>query len=626
VTGHLPESIATQVPGWLTARRYAVPAWLVAQATQRRAAGDWRGACAAAGVDVAVDLAAIRDGYGTELAERVQDDLRQLVPDLVRWHVPRNPGDGTGLFTPSLTVVLASYPDTDLALSVRTPAHMERPQRLTLQLRPVESGAPRWRQALDQWDTARYLWDARATGELLYRLGGGDRAPFHHRDGRRLAAGELPRTAPGPGDPVALAEWVTLAQDAGQISEAWAAAGVEADFTETDESQRRWRYALPSERYAMVDALVRAVSGQVAGDVVLRSSRYRYGRHVILTVDGQGMRARLRNWDEVNELPAVPAVWWRRFPDLELLRLGLLDPAGLHPLVREALFPDEAPDPEGYRPRSGAEVVAQVPVRCRGQWHRVGWRDGRVDALSHDPAEARRERAMRSLGGAVPACFTVTEAWRGQSGRLPRSLRELRWHALCLVNHGDLPQFERLLDLGVDPAGIRDRRGRNPLHLLTRLGRPELVPRLVAAGLDINELDAEGRTPLINAVMDGAPAALVQALLDAQADATVVDAEGCTALHLLRCVEADAVVPLLVKAGLALETRDMMGRTPLLTLFQTDAPAQAFRALLDAGADPTVVGEYEEQGVGDLISQYRRDDLQFLLDAYAVAGGGGDGD
>ncbi|MEU6753470.1 hypothetical protein ABZ914_45215, partial [Spirillospora sp. NPDC046719] len=38
-------------------RRYAVPRWMIERAAERRLAGDWRGACAAANVDVDFDLA-----------------------------------------------------------------------------------------------------------------------------------------------------------------------------------------------------------------------------------------------------------------------------------------------------------------------------------------------------------------------------------------------------------------------------------------------------------------------------------------------------------------------------------------------------------------------------------------
>src|SRR5213078_916158 len=171
-------------------------------------------------------------------------------------------------------------------------------------------------------------------------------------------------------------------------------------------------------------------------------------------------------------------------------------------------------------------------------------------ALSHDEDEARRERVLRSLGGQVPACFTVTGAWRGESGRLPRALRQARRHVLAAINHGEVRAFELLLASGIDPVGVRDRRGRGLLHMLAQLDRPDLVPRLVAAGVDVNAADAAERSPLLSVLLDGASAAVVRALLDAGADPHATDMFSSTALHLLCTADAATVLPWLLDAGL----------------------------------------------------------------------------
>ncbi|WP_442877447.1 hypothetical protein [Dactylosporangium sp. AC04546] len=70
-------------------RRFAVPRGMIEAATVRRLAGDWRGACAVANVEVDVDLSAIGRDHARAVAESVEDDLRHLAPDLLRWHVDR---------------------------------------------------------------------------------------------------------------------------------------------------------------------------------------------------------------------------------------------------------------------------------------------------------------------------------------------------------------------------------------------------------------------------------------------------------------------------------------------------------------------------------------------------------
>ncbi|MFC7485067.1 hypothetical protein ACFQX7_40400 [Luedemannella flava] len=52
----------------------------------------------------------------------------------------------------------------------------------------------------------------------------------------------------------------------------------------------------------------------------------------------------------------------------------------------------------------------------------------------------------------------------------------------------------------------------------------------------------------------------------------------------------------------------------------TSAPAATLRATLDAGADPNCSDEYTEQTILEMIDQYDRDDLDFLVAAAKAAG------
>lgn len=92
---------------WLPVREFAVPPTMIETATARRLAGDWAGACAAAGIDVDLNLRSVARTYGHDLAARVRADLRRLAPDLLRWHMPRIAPHG--LLRPGLTIALARY-------------------------------------------------------------------------------------------------------------------------------------------------------------------------------------------------------------------------------------------------------------------------------------------------------------------------------------------------------------------------------------------------------------------------------------------------------------------------------------------------------------------------------------
>ncbi|MFB7469581.1 hypothetical protein [Kitasatospora sp. NPDC056184] len=162
---------------WLHVREFAVPASVIETTTARRLAGDWAGACAAAGVEVDLDLRTAARRHGRELAARIRSDLRGLAPDLLRWHLPRIAPDG--LLRPGLTVPLARYGDVHLV--VRTPpAWASGGQRFGLALHDATAGRadahphPRPSRRF-RLDLHRHLWDARRSGELALRLGGPER-------------------------------------------------------------------------------------------------------------------------------------------------------------------------------------------------------------------------------------------------------------------------------------------------------------------------------------------------------------------------------------------------------------------------------------------------------------------
>ncbi|WP_405522937.1 hypothetical protein [Streptomyces canus] len=165
---------------WPRVREFAVPASMIETATARRLAGDWAGACAAAGFDVDLNLRAVARDHGRELASRVRSDLRALAPDLLRWHMPRIAPDG--LLRPGVTLTLARYTALEgpVHLVARTaPAWADAGQRISLALwsRSTADAAghphPRPNRRF-RLDLHRHLWDAGRVRELRERSGTGE--------------------------------------------------------------------------------------------------------------------------------------------------------------------------------------------------------------------------------------------------------------------------------------------------------------------------------------------------------------------------------------------------------------------------------------------------------------------
>jgi hypothetical protein len=495
---------------------------MIEQATERRLTGDWRGACAVAGVHVAFDLGQIAEVHGRKVAAGVEADVRRLAPDLMLWHFPRLLRGHTTLHT-NRVVLLARYDGAaEHWLHVVPPRLPYGPQRPILRFGRIPEKQGTFDVELDDWSRARHLWDESRSHELLARCGGSTRAPFFHADGRPLAESELPS---GPSrDAAAHTEWVTALFERGEIEAAFAAAGIELR-----PGDRRRIHTPRLSDLAWFPLVLTRVADEV------RITGHRRIHHVrrwpiLLDIEVRGTEVTAQVVDSLyrHDPPRsfLAEACWRRLPDLDLIRIGRLDPGHLHPLVHAALFPAATTPAVG--PPEPAEP-AMVRVRCRGgAWHEVG----PGPSIPHDDAERRRERVMKALGGTLTGCFAAEEAWLTGTGRLPRALREQRRDLFTRMRHGDLPGVLRLLDAGLDPR-VRDGRGRTLLHLLHLLKpvRPtgdveSLLPRLLRAGLDLQTKDLDGRTPLMVAVAEHGSTTLIKAMLTAGAWTDVTDNHG----------------------------------------------------------------------------------------------------
>ncbi|MFJ5970673.1 hypothetical protein [Streptomyces sp. NPDC093060] len=375
---------------WLRVREFAVPPSMIETATVRRSAGDWAGACAAAGVDLDLDLRSVARDHGRDLAARVRADLRHLAPDLLRWHMPRVAPDG--LLRPGLTLTLARYDGQGrdrggpVHLVARTPpAWADAGQRIGLALwdgsrsgtarHPHPHPRPSRRYRLD---LHRHLWDARRAGELRERSGA-----------------DAPVTGSEPPDPEP--------PGVGRATGRWAAEA----------------------------AVLLGAEGRSAGTFVVRLGGR---RRLVLELVANGDRgapavlpvqAPLPRGG-VSALPVLPDAATWVLPDLELLRAGLLEPDRLHPLVASALVPDHAPSGPPLLPDRAGEPRL---VECRGARHRIGLLDGVLAPLDHAPEEIRREDLLVALGGPPLPCLQAID----EAHRRPDCLTGVRER----LDHGD---------------------------------------------------------------------------------------------------------------------------------------------------------------------------------------------
>lgn len=434
---------------WLRVRELAVPTGMIEVATARRLVGDWSGACAAAHVDVDVNLRSLARTHGRGLAARVRADLRYLAPDLLRWHLPRIAPDG--LLRPGLTMVLARYNATGIAelespaddvmqcagedsvyLVVRTPpAWAAAGQRIGLALWDTKSPAisarmhphprPNSRYRLD---LHRHLWDSRRVGELRTRSGAGQFAALSSVPGDERPTGDFVLWPPG-GDP---GSGLSGSVPPGCAVDRWA-----------DEA----------------GILLRA-EGRLSGLVLVRCGAR---KRIVLDVhadDAPAVRiSREHPRGGISALPVLPDAATWVLPDLELLGAGAISADSLHPLVASALG-------HGGASSSAAGITAgHRIVECRGERHRIGLVNGVLAALDHDPAEIRREELLAALTGTPMPCLQAID----------RSLRQPDWLVgVCdRLDHGDIDGALTIVEgkLGAD-AVLRDGPLRDALEAAIR--------------------------------------------------------------------------------------------------------------------------------------------------------------
>ncbi|MFI6339540.1 hypothetical protein [Streptomyces sp. NPDC050535] len=323
---------------WPRVREFAVPPSMIETATARRRAGDWAGACAAAGIDVDLSPRSVARSHGRDLAARIRADLRHLAPDLLRWHLPRVAPDG--LLRPGLTIALARYesePNPDsvsdgaergaehpVYLVVRTPpAWADSGQRISLAL----WGGPRFEPDVARHphphlrpnrrfrlDLHRHLWDARRSDELGVRSGAGrlSDAPVDPGPGSEPAP-DLPGMVGvvAQGRPCAVDRW---AAEAGILLRA------EGRASGTGAVSVR----LGARRRLVLEPVPDASGDRDApGGPAIRISA--------APKDGSD-----------SALPVLPDAATWVLPDLELIRTGAVELDRLHPLVASALRPEES--------------------------------------------------------------------------------------------------------------------------------------------------------------------------------------------------------------------------------------------------------------------------------------------
>ena len=375
----------------------------------------------------------VRRYYGTEIAEQLLGALRELSPDLLRWHLPRR-GHGAGDLLAGLLVPLAEVTDgvRRLTLAAATPQFAsDAGQRIVLVLLGGrEDGA-----------TRAVLEGVRGTHAARLSL-------VRHRMFWSADA------APGLAGLCDTAGETTRFQDSGRFAEAWRAAGFDLRLPET-RRRVRWLAALPVRIAGLAERIREALPG--ADEAVVRSG---VGSLVVSGLNSAVVVARVAE-DRVGPgLPVVPNAVWSRVLDADLVRFGYLGEHELHPLVASALLGAPQPGvPESdewrYRevpfiagPCHAADGGPALWISCGATRHRIAFHGDAWHILDHS-AHPGREALMARLGGPTNPCQQALDYLA--SGRHVIDLAE------SLLAHGRTTDVRTLLRTHAGARAVLDR-------------------------------------------------------------------------------------------------------------------------------------------------------------------------
>lgn len=130
-----------------------------------------------------------------------------------------------------------------------------------------------------------------------------------------------------------------------------------------------------------------------------------------------------------------------------------------------------------------------------------------------------------------------------------------------IISSGNTAEFAELMAYGLD-VDERDTNGYTPLILASSLGQDEFVHFLLDNGANPNKSNKDGMTALHFAALNG-HTNVINALVDADAILDIVNGDGFSPLMLAIKNNHLFAVELLVKRGATLNIVDKVGNSPI---------------------------------------------------------------
>lgn len=212
----------------------------------------------------------------------------------------------------------------------------------------------------------------------------------------------------------------------------------------------------------------------------------------------------------------------------------------------------------------------------------------------------------------TPACLSPAARAKEELARRGLEISEAAF--LEHVKSGDLETVRLYLAAGISPDAASG--GYTAILEAARRGHEEIALELVEAGALLDVRDPHGVTPLMFSLITGSGAAAA-AIMEKGADVNALDVDGRTALIEALTTENDIpaeVIGSLLRRGADVNVRTAGGTTPLMIAVHYD-PA-VVRMLVDEGAD---VNARDESGASVLrMAKGNPENVKILEEAGAL--------
>jgi ankyrin repeat protein len=154
---------------------------------------------------------------------------------------------------------------------------------------------------------------------------------------------------------------------------------------------------------------------------------------------------------------------------------------------------------------------------------------------------------------------------------------------------------------------------RKPDDIIKAVYRKDYAALAAASPAELDAADADGRTPLMHAVLEG-DTDMVRVLIERNVDLDAADrAQKWTALHFAARDQNAVAVRLLLDAGAKVDPTDVFGNTPLWrSVMSVSADPAAIRELVRRGAEVNRKNAYGEAPM-DVARKRGRDDIAAVL-------------